>query len=82
MKIDKKFLFIFISSLFMQPALANFSNFEEVQILAGKGNVEAQTTLAMMYYIGHGVSKNYDKAFALFSKSAEQGNVEHYMALH
>lgn len=40
---------------------------------AVKGNVEAQFNLAICYYEGTGVDKNYTEAYAWMLKAAQQG---------
>jgi TPR repeat protein len=39
---------------------------------AGQGYSKSLNNLASLYYFGLGVTKNYEKAFELFSKSSEQ----------
>ena len=45
---------------------------ENLKDLATAGFVEAQRQLAMMYFYGEGIEKNWDKAFQWMSKAAEQ----------
>lgn len=48
---------------------------------AEKGDVDAQYKLAEIYYNGHGVAKDIEKAIAWYEKSAEQGNSSSMYAL-
>ena len=41
---------------------------------ANKGNMYAQTSLGILYYLGLGVPKNYTKAAEWYKKAAEQGD--------
>lgn len=41
-----------------------------------QANSDAQAILGSWYYEGTGVKKDYDEAFKLFKKAAEQGNAE------
>ncbi len=47
--------------------------FKQFQLLADKGDAEAQYNLAMMYRQGKGVKKNYESSNAWFRKAADQG---------
>ncbi len=48
--------------------------FKEVTPLADQGNPDAQCLLGKMYWAGHGVPKDPDRAVKLFNLSAAQGN--------
>ena len=48
---------------------------------AEHGNVVAQYNLGVCYYYGEGVNQDYSKAYALFTKAAEQGYAEAQDAL-
>ena len=50
--------------------------FKQFEILANKGNADAQHNLAMMYRIGEGVKKNYKLSANWFRKAADQGVVD------
>ena len=56
-----------------------FSLFEKLSI---QGNSMAQQRFGSMYYMGHGVKKDYEKSSYWFEKSANQGNMagEYFMA--
>ena len=45
---------------------------ENLKDLATAGSVEAQYKLALMYYYGKGIEKNWDKVFQWMNKAAEQ----------
>ena len=47
--------------------------FKQFQLLADKGDAEAQHNLAMMYQLGKGVEKNYELSSHWFRKAADQG---------
>lgn len=47
-----------------------------LQPLAQRGNVDAQTLLAMMYWDGRGVGQSYSEAARWFRRAAEQGNAD------
>ena len=49
-----------------------FSLFEKLSI---QGNSMAQQRFGSMYYMGHGVKKDYEKSSYWFEKSANQGNM-------
>ena len=42
--------------------------------LANQGNRDAQFAMGVLYYEGHGVSKNLDEALAWFRKAANSGH--------
>ena len=48
--------------------------FKEVTPLADQGDPDAQCLLGKMYWAGHGVPKDPDRAVKLFNLSAAQGN--------
>jgi uncharacterized protein len=48
--------------------------FKEVTPLADRGDPDAQCLLGKMYFAGHGVPKDPDRAVKLFKLSAAQGN--------
>lgn len=50
--------------------------FRQFQLLANKGNSEAQHNLAMMYRLGKGIKKDYELSGDWFRKAADQGVVE------
>ena len=52
-----------------QPSLA----FETCLAQAAKGDAEAQSRLASMYYMGQGVDANLPEAVAWYRKAAEAG---------
>jgi hypothetical protein len=57
----------------------NLSPAEEVRALwqeVGKGNTSAEVTLAKLYLIGGGVTKNCDQARVLLRAAAKKGNSE------
>uniref|UniRef100_UPI0026ED73D6 tetratricopeptide repeat protein n=1 Tax=Porphyromonas uenonis TaxID=281920 RepID=UPI0026ED73D6 len=54
---------------------------DELVKLAEDGNVEAQSNLARLYYIGEGVAQSYLKAYKWLLKAAEQGNAESQLHL-
>lgn len=58
-----------------QVALANF------RPLAEDGEPYAQYVLGVMYAMGQGVTRNDEKAFALYQKSAKQGNADAQYAM-
>lgn len=41
---------------------------------AAQGDLEAQTNLGGMYYFGHGVTQDTDKALELYRDAAAKGN--------
>jgi len=43
---------------------------------AEKGDAEAQYNLGFCYYVGRGVSEDYEKAFYWYTKAAERGHAE------
>ena len=43
---------------------------------AEQGNIDAQNNLALCYYKGEGVAKDYQKAVQWYTKAAEQGNAK------
>jgi len=47
--------------------------FKQFQLLADKGEAEAQHNLAMMYRLGKGVKKSYELSNTWFRKAADQG---------
>jgi len=47
--------------------------FKEWLPLAEQGDADAQTSLGLSYYIGHGVPKDYVQARKWYLKAAEQG---------
>ena len=59
--------------------MSNLSPAEEVRALwqeVGKGNTSAEVTLAKLYLIGGGVTKNCDQARVLLRAAAKKGNSE------
>ena len=48
--------------------------FKQFLSLAEEGNALAQSSTGVMYDMGQGVAKDYDKAIEWYRKSAEQGN--------
>lgn len=46
----------------------------QLETAAIDGNVEAQSRLASMYYLGEGVEQNHSQAFAWYQLAAEQGD--------
>jgi uncharacterized protein len=53
----------------------NFEDaFKQFLSLAQEGNALAQSSTGVMYDMGQGVAKDYDKAIEWYRKSAEQGN--------
>ena len=67
-------------ALFLAAAMLSVSamaaDFNQTQLEANQGNVEAQFDLGMMYYKGEGVRHDYTKAAQWFEKSANQGLAE------
>lgn len=43
---------------------------------AEKGNIEAQFKLGVLYYIGRGVTQNFEASYESFHKAAEQGDTK------
>lgn len=52
-----------------------------LQPLANQGNAEAQFELGFMYWLGHGVNRNWRAAAQWYHKSAEQGNLSAQVSL-
>lgn len=50
----------------------NSDHFEELEVLANQGDIQAQYKLGQMYYNGKGTEQNLKKAFKFFQKSAKQ----------
>lgn len=50
--------------------------FKQFQVLANKGEADAQHNLAMMYRTGKGIKKNYKLSGEWFRKAADQGVVD------
>lgn len=87
-KLQHLSLCIFISALCSMPcAAADLESakrafqdkdyakaFKEVTPLADQGDPDAQCLLGKMYWAGHGVLKDTDRAVKLFKLSAAQGN--------
>jgi len=46
----------------------------EWQVLADQGDAKAQRQLAMMYYLGQGMDRDYATAHEWFTRAAEQGD--------
>jgi len=63
-----------ILSLIVAISLSSHFLYKKNIALAGKGNTDALLKVAQMYYSGKGVSKDYEKACALWRRAAEQGN--------
>jgi len=49
--------------------------------LAKEGNVQAQTSMAMMYEDGEGVAQSSDKALYWYQKAANQGDIDSQLIL-
>ena len=49
--------------------------------LARQGNAEAQATLALAYWCGHGVPESKSSAVAWWSKAAKQGHASSQTSL-
>ncbi len=66
----------------IESALAAVKNkeydkaFNQFQLLANKGEADAQHNLAMLYRLGKGVEKNYKLSANWFRKAADQGVVD------
>ena len=83
MAINKYQLFSIITFLTLAPILIGcqevFNNkdtttiYKEMKKKADKGDLGAQYNLGMMYEYGHGVNKDFSKAFEWYKKAAEQG---------
>ncbi len=68
----KRTLFIILSFVF---TLSIFSeDLDQLLKLANEGNSEAQYNIGVLYYLGEEVSKDNNKAYEWFEKSALQGN--------
>jgi TPR repeat protein len=50
--------------------------FSQFQLMANKGDADAQHNLAMLYRLGKGVKKNYQLSSDWFRKAADQGVVD------
>lgn len=50
------------------------ASIDECYARASRGDPEAMTQLALCYYEGHGVTKDFDEAFNWFEKAAKKGN--------
>jgi TPR repeat protein len=50
--------------------------FKQFQVLANRGEADAQHNLAMLYRLGKGVEKNYKLSGEWFRKAADQGVVD------
>lgn len=55
---------------------ADFStdDFRRTKLEAEKGDLDAQMTLGLMYFLGEGVPQNYPEALKWYRQSAEKGN--------
>ncbi len=49
------------------------TTFQELQLLAERGDVLAQVRLGLLYYIGRGVSQDYATAYMWLDLAAAQG---------
>lgn len=74
MKLLKIILLITIYAIFFNSAFADKDIGQEIQKLAQKGDMHSQYTLGIGYVTGHGITKNYTKAFEWLSKAAVQGH--------
>lgn len=70
----KKHLFLLLFVCFSSYVSA--IDFTSTKHMADQGDAIAQFNLGRMYFIGDGVSQNYQEAATWFSKAAEQGVVE------
>ncbi len=46
---------------------------QELEVLAERGDAQAQFPLGWCYYTGEDIAQDYQQAFYWFKKSAEQG---------
>ncbi len=53
----------------------------EFAVLAGKGDMEGQYYLGLLYEEGQGLPKSYDEAVAHYAQAAKQGYLDAYFAL-
>lgn len=66
-------MMLFLTAIFFSMS-AMAIDFNETQILANRGDANAQYSVGLKYLLGQGVPQDYYKASKWFEKSALQGN--------
>ena len=77
MKFTLKLLIFFGVIVFVHVGLVQESiglSYKEIFSKAEQGHADTQNKLGLMYFHGKGVPKDYEQAYAWFTKAAEQGH--------